>query len=160
MHTLETIIRTYGPALARVASSYEADRALREDLLQEMLLAIHRALPTLRDDASLAPFVFRIAHNRGVTHVLRERAARRNAVQIEPSDSPETPEESRIEADRTQRLHAAIRRLPLPYRQVITLVLEELSHQEIGEALGLSVSNVGVRVSRAKDQLKELLSDE
>jgi RNA polymerase sigma-70 factor (ECF subfamily) len=159
MHTIETIIRTHGPALARVASSYEADRALREDLLQEMLFAIHRALPSLREDASLAPFVFRIAHNRGVTHVLRQRAARRSDIPVELPASPQTPEESRIENERTLRLQAAIRRLPLPYRQVITLVLEDMSHLEIGEILGLSVSNVGVRVNRAKAQLKELLRD-
>jgi len=159
MHTIESIIRAYGPALARVASSYEADRALREDLLQETLFAIHRALPSLREDASLAPFIFRIAHNRGVTHALRQRAARRSDIPVELPVSPQTPEERRIESERTLRLQAAIRRLPLPYRQVITLVLEDMSHQEIGEVLGLGVSNVGVRVNRAKAQLKELLRD-
>jgi RNA polymerase sigma-70 factor (ECF subfamily) len=160
MPTIETIIHAYGPALARVATSYEADRALREDLLQEMLFAIHRALPSLREDASLAPFVFRIAHNRGVTHALRQRAARLGALQMEPPAEPTTPEESRIESERTHRLQAAIRRLPVPYRQVITLVLEEMSYQDIATTLGIGISNVGVRVSRAKAQLKEFLRDE
>ncbi len=160
MGMLETIIRSYGPGLARVAASYEADRALREDLLQEMLLAIHRALPSLREEASLGAYVFRIAHNRGVTHILRQRATRRDAQSYEPPEGAPTPEQRLIEDERARRLGAAIRRLALPYRQVITLVLEELSYTEIAEALGLSVSNVGVRVNRAKAQLKGLLSDE
>jgi RNA polymerase sigma-70 factor (ECF subfamily) len=159
MQSLETIIREFGPGLARVAASYEADRALREDLLQEMLFAIHRALPGLRDPDRLAPFVFRIAHNRGVTHVVRQRAARLMVPELEP-ENPKTPEQSRIENERTRRLENAIRRLPVPYRQVVTLVLEELSYEDIAQALGLSVSNVGVRLNRAKAQLKDMLRDE
>ena len=53
-----------------------------------------------------------------------------------------------------------MRGLPLPYRQVITLLLEDLSYEEIAEALGISLSNVGVRINRAKQQLKERLGDD
>ena len=62
--------------------------------------------------------------------------------------------------ERSRRLAAAIRRLPLPYRQVMTLLLEDLSHAQIAEALGLSRTNVAVRVSRAKALLKGLLDGE
>ena len=48
--------------------------------------------------------------------------------------------------------------LPLSYRQVVTLYLEEMSYAEIAEALDISESNVGVRISRAKQMLKEMLS--
>ena len=159
MGTLDAIIETYGPGLARVAASYEVDRALQEDLLQEMLLAIHRALPSLRDEASLGPFVFRIAHNRAVTYVTRQHAWRSRAQSQELAETSETPEHQLLADERARRLAAAVRRLPLPYRQVITLVLEDLSYAEIAETLGLSLSNVGVRVTRAKAQLKEFLHD-
>ena len=62
--------------------------------------------------------------------------------------------------ERSNRVTAAVRRLPLPYRQVMTLLLEELSYGEIAEALDISLSNVGVRVNRAKAQLKAMLDDE
>ena len=62
-----------------------------------------------------------------------------------------------IQAERGERLLAAIRRLALPYRQVMTLLLEDLSYEDIAEALSISVVNVGVRVNRAKKQLRELL---
>lgn len=54
----------------------------------------------------------------------------------------------------------AVRRLALPYRQVMTLILEDLSYEEIAEALGISIGNVGARVNRAKQQLKALLDNE
>ncbi len=161
MRGLEQIIADYGPGLARVAASYEADRMLREDLVQEMLVAIHRALPSLANPDSLAPFVFRIAHNRGVTHVARQAGARRADQSAALEDQfPETPEERMLSDERANQVAAAVRRLPLPYRQVMTLVLEELTYAEIAEALKISLSNVGVRVNRAKAHLKAMLDDE
>jgi len=157
MASLKSIIARYGGGLTRVAAAYEADKALQEDLVQDTLLAIHRALPSLRNEASLGPFVFRIAHNRGVSHVVRQRAARTAARYALLPDAPLNPEEELLADERSARLAAAIRLLPLPYRQVITLVLEDLSYEAIAETLNLTVSNVGVRLNRAKAQLKEIL---
>jgi RNA polymerase sigma-70 factor (ECF subfamily) len=154
------IIADYGAGLARVAASYEADKALQEDLQQEILIAIHRALPTLEKAESLAPFVFRIAHNRCVTHVMKRAGERRRAVPDEPAIEAATPEQMLIADERARRLTAAVRRLPLRYRQVMTLLLEDLSYAEIAEALEISLSNVGVRVNRAKAQLKVMLDEQ
>lgn len=160
MADLDGIIAAYGSGLARVAASYEADPALQEDLLQDILLAVHRALPSLRREERLAPFVFRIAHNRSVTHVMQQSARRTRAAPHPLEEETETPEQLLLADERSRRVAAAIRRLPLPYRQVMTLLLEELSYAEIAEALGLSLSNVGVRVNRAKALLKAQLDDE
>jgi RNA polymerase sigma factor (sigma-70 family) len=157
MADLQGIIAAYGPALARVTASYEADSALQEDLLQEILLAVHRALPALKDEGRLAPFIFRIAHNRSVSHVIQQSARRKVPTAFDTEGAAKSPEDLLLSNERTHKLAVAIRRLPLPYRQVITLVLEELTYAEIAEALGLSLSNVGVRVNRAKAQLKVLL---
>ena len=160
MRGLEHIVADYGSALARVAASYEADRMLQEDLTQEILIAIHRALPALANPDSLwRRSIFRIAHNRGVTHVARQTSMKRADI-AEPDGEAETPEAALLAAERSRRVAAAIRKLPLPYRQVMTLVLEELSYAEIAEVLDISLSNVGVRVNRAKAQLKAMLDDE
>jgi RNA polymerase sigma-70 factor (ECF subfamily) len=63
-----TVLREHAGLLSRVAASYEADPALRDDLLQDMALALWRGLPTWRGDAPLKAFIARIAHNRGATH--------------------------------------------------------------------------------------------
>jgi RNA polymerase sigma-70 factor (ECF subfamily) len=157
----EEVIAEFAPALARIAASYERDRALREELLQEMAFAIVRALPRLQDAAKLKAFVFRIAHNRAVSHVasrMRELALDEWPEHL-ASDAPD-PEQELLSRERSARLLDAVRRLSLPYRQVITLLLEDLSYEEIAETLGLSVANVGVRVNRAKQQLSALLHHE
>lgn len=160
MATLEQVLADYGPALARIASSYERDRALRDELVQEIAVAVWRALPSLQDEGKLKPFVFRIAHNRAVTHVARQAARpRQDELSESLRDGDADPEARLVEQEQSWRLVEAVRRLSLPYRQVITLVLEDLSYEEISEALGITVSNVGVRINRAKAQLKAMLDE-
>ena len=55
------------------------------------------------------------------------------------------------------RLVGAVRRLPLAYAQVVTLTLEGLSYAEIADVLGISETNVGARLTRARQMLRELL---
>jgi RNA polymerase sigma-70 factor (ECF subfamily) len=157
----QQVLAEFTPALARLVATYERDPALREELLQEVLMALVLSLPRLTRPEKLKPFVFRIAHNRSVSHIarrVRERAGQ------ETSDSEDHPapsqEEMLIRSEHGQRLLEAIRQLALPFRQVMTLLLEDMSYEDIAETLGISVSNVGVRVNRAKKQLKEMLQHE
>ena len=152
------VVTRFAPALARVVATYERDRALRDELLQEVLLAIVLALPRLTQPEKLKPFVFRIAHNRSLSHItrrIRERAHEETGIDADlPTPSQE---QALIKAERGERLLEAIRQLALPYRQVMTLILEDMSYEEIAETLGITVDNVGVRVNRAKKQLQERL---
>jgi RNA polymerase sigma-70 factor (ECF subfamily) len=76
----------------------------------------------------------------------------------EPEHPPSpSQEQALIQSEHGERLLEAIRRLTLPLRQVMTLLLEDMSYEDIAETLGISVTNVGVRVNRAKKQLKEIL---
>src|SRR5687767_1750537 len=104
MSGMDGIIGRYGQALARVAASYEADQALREDLLQDILLAIHQALPRLEKAESLAPFVFRIAHNRGVSHVVRQVRVKRGDLSGAGEAEVEHPEAMVASSERSRRL--------------------------------------------------------
>ncbi len=155
------VITQFAPALARVVASYERDRALQEELLQEVLMAILSSLPRLAHADKLKPFVFRIAHNRCLSHVakrMRERAHQESLDDLAAEAASQ--EQALIEQERGERLLEAIRGLTLPYRQVMTLILEDLSYDEIADTLGISVANVGIRVNRAKQQLKVLLGHE
>ena len=153
----ERLWAEFGASIGRLASSYESRAHAREDLLQDIRLAIWTALPRFRGDASMRTFVFRIAHNRALTHVWR----RKNAGQPEEAenvvDARENPEASAIENTNRAKLVDAIRGLPIPFRQVITLALEDLSHAEIAAVLGISENNVAVRMNRARNLLKEIL---
>jgi RNA polymerase sigma factor (sigma-70 family) len=157
----DRLLKEHGPALSRVAASYEAVLSRREELAQEIALAIWQALPQFRGDCSERTFVFRIAHNRGLSHAWRRKAAPpEDAAAIEPADPRPSPEEKADAGQRRERLLAAIRSLPVAYRQLLTLTLEELSQAEIAQVLGITENNVAVRLSRAKKALREALGSQ
>jgi RNA polymerase sigma-70 factor, ECF subfamily len=154
----DTVLAAHGPALGRLASSYTRTTGEREDLLQEIALAIWTALPHFRGECSERTFLFRIAHNRAIAHVSRRRLPVVDA-ETSPQVEDATPDPERALSSEQQgrRLLTAIQRLPLAYAQVVTLTLEGLSYEEIADVLGISESNVGARLTRARTMLRRLL---
>jgi RNA polymerase sigma-70 factor (ECF subfamily) len=150
------ICALYGDSLFRLACSYESAPDAREDLLQEVHLALWKALPGFRGECSLRTFVYRVAHNRGLTHVWRRRTTPVACEDLdEIGDSAPSPEASAIRRDGEASLMDAIRKLPVVYRQVITMALEELPQAEIAAVLGITENNVAVRLNRARKLLRE-----
>ncbi len=157
---LEAVLRDYGASLARIARIYAPRPADREDLLQEIAVALLRALPRFRGESGLGTFVYRVALNRAITRRARRapEALDLDAV-AEPSDPAPGPEQRQIEAERRERLLVAVRRLPAALGEVVALSLEGLAHGEIAEVLGISENNVAVRALRARALLREWLED-
>ena len=157
----ERILAEHGPAISRLAFSYEPVGSVREELVQEIGLAVWQALPHFRGDCSERTFVFRIAHNRGLSHVWRRRPPHQPLDDLEdahqPIDPRPHPEELAARLDERSRLMSAIQSLPVTHRQIIVLMLEGLSHAEIAEVSGITENNVGVRLSRARKALKDAL---
>jgi len=153
-------LRDHAGLVARVARSYEADAARCEELRQDIALALWRALPAFRGEASLATFVARIAHNRGIDHMLARQRDPQGAALAEDWPDPLPEPVQRVEiGERQSRLLAAIRTLPLGMRQVVTLALEGFSHQEIASVLDIETNAVDARLSRARRRLRDLLGD-
>jgi len=152
------LLHQHAGLLSRIAASYEADPSLREDLLQDIALALWRALPTWRGEASQKTFVARVAHNRGATHVISERRRPRtsalNELIVDQAGGPE--QHAQLDQQR-MRLQDTVRALPLTLRQAVTLALEGFSQQEIADALGITTNNVAVRLNRARTMLSLVL---
>jgi RNA polymerase sigma-70 factor (ECF subfamily) len=155
---IERVLGAYGSLLRRVAAAYERDAAAREDLLQEILLALWQALPRFRGECAERTFVLRVAHNRAITHAFRRppRGATLEAA-VEVADPRPGPERDAAAAQRRDRLLAALHRLPLATRQILTLSLEGLAGAAIAELLGITENNANVRLSRARSALRDEL---
>jgi RNA polymerase sigma factor (sigma-70 family) len=149
------LLTEHEPGLRRVARAYARSTAESEDLFQEIALGIWRALPSFRGACSERTFVFRVAHNRGITFAALRRP-QGEEVEDWPAGAP-TPEESANEAQRRDALWRGIRELAPGARAVLTLALEGLSHDEIGDVLGITANAVGVRLSRAREELRRTL---
>ncbi|HUQ52436.1 MAG TPA: RNA polymerase sigma factor [Gammaproteobacteria bacterium] len=146
--------------LTRLAASYAGNRSDRDDLLQEIAIAVWRALPSLRGDCSERTFLFRIAHNRCMTHLSKRRpTVSLDEAQIDVEDPNVSAETLLAEEQQRRRFVQAIRGLPAIHREVLVLFLEGMDYGEIAAVVGISESNVGVRLNRARQRLKELLEE-
>lgn len=63
------MLNEHDAAIRRLTASYERDASRCQDLVQDIWLAVWPALPRFRDDCSERTFVYRIAHNRAVSHI-------------------------------------------------------------------------------------------
>lgn len=143
--------------LSRLAYSYTRDIARRDDLLQEVSIAVWQALPRWRGEGSLRAFIARVAHNRSVDVLATEQRLSARVLDDgwpDPNADPLRHAEAQQQRD---ELLSAVISLPLGYRQVVALALEGFSHREISDALGLEENAVAQRLSRARRQLRDLM---
>lgn len=158
--TFEEIVRDHGAMIRRIALSYESAPDLADELVQEIYVAIWRALPSFRGEATLRTFLARIATNRAVTHVARAMKVPRSVELNGQIPSGMASQEHRaIARDRRALLITAVRQLPLKYRQPVMLVLEGMTFEEVGRVLGITSNAVGVRMSRAKQLLRDSMGE-
>jgi RNA polymerase sigma-70 factor (ECF subfamily) len=159
--TFEAVVREHGAMIARIAASHEARPHLAEELVQEIWFAVWRALPAFRGDSSLRTFVARIAANRAASHVAKAvRTPKAQDADEALVASGDDPEADALARDRSARLLAALRELPLVSRQAVTLTLEGFGPAEIAASLGISANAVSIRLARAKEHLRRRMGDE
>ena len=157
--SFDRIIAEHGPLVSRIAMSYEADAALREDLTQQIFLAVWQALPSFRADSSLRTFIARIAQNRSISYVAKQ-VRQPPTAEVPEELAAASPEESAIEASEHRSLLDATRRLPLPQREVVVLLLEGFDYAEIAEMLNIAPNALALRLTRAKAGLKKMLEQQ
>ncbi len=154
--TFAALMQEHAAMMTRIARSYEADPGRAEDLVQEIQLAVWRALPRFNAGAGLRTYIARIAHNRAITHVSREvrRPASVDLDEDMPAAHP-SPEDMTVERDARRKLESAVRRLPVGQRVVATLALEGFTPEEVASVLGITPTAASVRLHRAQKQLRE-----
>jgi RNA polymerase sigma-70 factor (ECF subfamily) len=144
---------TYAPAMRRLCAAYARGSHDREDLFQNIFLAIWKALPGYRGDSSERTWIYSIAHNVALTWQARERRwlDRRRDLD-EASTTAEAPA-----SDRRAQLYALISRLPPVDRQLVILWLEGFTGAEIAAVAGMQPNAVAVRLTRIRQSLSETL---
>jgi RNA polymerase sigma-70 factor (ECF subfamily) len=120
-----------------------------DDVVQETLVALHRARHTFDPDRPIEPWLFAIARNAAVDHLRRQRLRSSWEVLVA------TPPEARVDDGRLPRLEALLGRLSPSQRQAFELVqLEGLSVEAAAAHAGVSTTALKVRAHRAYKALK------
>jgi RNA polymerase sigma-70 factor, ECF subfamily len=153
----ESWMRDHVAILYRVANAF-ASGADREDLMQELLLAAWRSIPQFRGEAKPSTFLYRVSHHAALSW---KRTQRRHAREVEPiaAEAAAAADPPAHEQDALERLYAAIRELPALDRSLVLLHLDGLSYREAAAIHGLTETNVGARLTRARARLAQRLQE-
>jgi RNA polymerase sigma-70 factor, ECF subfamily len=153
-----TLMEQYGPALRRLAGAYVIQPPDREDLFQEIAVAIWQAIPKFRGESSERTWLYRIAHNVAISSSAKLRRKKQREESIPESfDRPSVSsdaEQDLLKEEKRRLLIGSIRDLPAVDRQIVLLHLEGLSYVEIEEVTGLSETAIATRLTRIREKLK------
>lgn len=151
------ILSNYQGILFKVSLVYYKNKTDREDNVQEIIYQLWKSFPGIRNRKSIGSWIYAVSINTSISMI-------KKASRIEYRETlPELPDSSNFFEDlallESQRLLLnAIHRLDEINKSIMLLYLEEKSYDEIAEILGISKSNVGVRINRAKELLKQNLN--
>ncbi len=148
----------FHPLIIRIAKAYADSADDQKDLAQEIFLQLWRSIPRFRGNSAETTWIYRVALNTSLAW-RRGQIRRRKRFPISLIDPSELQaRDHTLGPDNIVRqLYAAIRQLPPADTSVMLMHLDGLAYEQMAEVLGITVSNVGVRIHRAKAKLAELL---
>lgn len=135
-----------------------------QDVVQDSLIRCYRRWEgALEPNPALLRWLYRVAHNRAIDFI--RQSSRREALHEAHKRETLGDEDSRLHArevsDAAQRAADVLRKLAVREQQIVILkVYEERSYKEIGDLLGITVSNVGYILHHAMRKLAEALKEE
>jgi RNA polymerase sigma-70 factor (ECF subfamily) len=165
----ELLVKTYQNKIINIAYGMLADREDAYDVAQEVFVKLYRKIGSFTGAAALDTWIYRITVNASLDE-LRKRGRRVRTVPIalkiddeEEYDLPiadekASPENIALSNERRREILGAVSKLSEKYRSVLILrEFEDLEYEQIAQVLGISVGTVKSRLSRARENLRNLL---
>lgn len=148
--SFEEIHKQYYQRVFRLCVGYLNDKDWAKDVAQETFITIWQQLEKFRGESSIGTWIFRIASNQCLRQIEKEKRMPKGQILADYEDKSTNSAELR-----TVFLYKCIAELPESDRLIISLELEDVKQNEIASILGLSESNVRVKIHRIKEKLTE-----
>ena len=147
------IAREYKDTIYMVCYMFSQNTAEVDDLYQEILINMWRSLPSFEGRSSLKTWIWRLSLNTCISYD-RKRSSKGKAMPLDMQIN--LYEDTDHDSKQIKMLHERINRLGVFDRAIIMLWLENMPYEEIGAIVGISAKNVGVRLVRIREQLKNM----
>jgi len=142
--------------LHKVCHLYTNTPEDREDLFQEILIQLWKSIHQFRENSKISTWMYKVALHTAITHLnkTKKHTIHKDGV-VETIDYHQLPESYGQED--FDLLYMAISQLNKIDKALTLLYLEKHSYQEIASLMGISESNVGVKINRIKSKLKTIM---
>ncbi len=175
MDAFRVLVEMFSDRVMRVmASVLHCDRAMAEDLCQEVFLRVHKGLPEFDGEGRFVSWLHTIAMNVAITEYRRRRTQKRDRrtvsidaplagtddLYLTPSGREVDPGERAHQQEFLAKVRACVQQLPEEFRAAVVLRdMESLSYEEIAAALGLAPGTVRSRIHRGRLLLQDMLRE-
>ncbi|MDX8340605.1 RNA polymerase sigma factor [Draconibacterium sp. IB214405] len=150
--------------IKRICNYYNANKTDQQDMYQEILVNIWKSLDNFRGDSSINTWIYRIAINTSLNYT--GKAYRHLKVMVDADQynlssilDDQSLEMKLLEEKQLEQLQNELNTLSVIDKALISLMLEGLTMKEIGDVIGITESNVKVKIHRIKSQLKQKMED-
>ena len=147
-------IHDYQKIIYKVCKVYRNNKKDQEDLFQEIVYQLWKSYPSFKGESKISSWIYRITLNTAMA-IYRKGKPGIDYYEEFPEQIHPTTEKS--VSENAERLFWALRKLNDAEKALMSLYLEDFSYQEIAEIVGISESNVGVKLNRIKNKLKTIL---
>ena len=144
----DSIYKEYWSKIYRLCMAYVNDASWAQDIAQDTFVIVWKQLPTFRQESSVGTWIYRIATNNCLRQLERQKGREKQELSLNIPDEKPVDIEPQI-----QLLYRFIGELPELERIIISLELEEVKQAEIAQIVGVSESNVRVKIHRIKERL-------
>lgn len=146
------MVREHKNTIYTVCYMFSNDEDEVSDLFQETLINLWKGFESFRHESKLSTWIYRVAMN---TCISADRKKRKQGTKVPLSMDISLYNDEDHETKQVRQLHERIQRLDLIDRALVMMWLEGMNYDEIAEVIGISVKNVGVKLVRIKEKLKQ-----
>ena len=143
----------------KVVNAYCKDKALHEDLTQEIILRLWSSFDHYDRQYKISTWIYRIALNTAISFYRKGANESRNSIEFSRHHENTLISETPSEGDpKLHLLNQFIQELKEVDKALILLYLDGYSHKEIAEIVGISPTNVGTKLTRIKKVLRKKIN--
>jgi RNA polymerase sigma-70 factor (ECF subfamily) len=137
----------------KIARAFTHSAEQMEDLFQDILLQLWISLPNFQQNAKESTWIYRVAFNTAVVWDRKQKTHKKlKSITLNAQPANEKTDENN---ELIEHLYTAIRQLSKLDTSLILMSLDGLSYKQMADVSGITESNVGVKLNRAKKQLAE-----
>ncbi len=149
----ENVVKQYKANMYMICYMYAKDKDEANDFFQETLIRLWQGFKQFRGESNINTWVSRICINTCISSL---RKKKKHARTIPLSIDVELLEETNENGKQLAQMYRLIGKLGVLDKALVLLWLDNMSYAEIAEIMGMTVSNVSVKLTRIKGKLKEM----
>ncbi len=147
------LIRQNEGIIYKITRAYTDEPHDQKDLYQDIVFQLWKSYPSFKGASKVSTWIYRIALNTSITHS-KKGGRTTSSIALDFDVMERHDEQSEHMQERVEIMYAHIKKLSIIEKGIVLLYFEGKSHAEIAEITGFTTSNIGTRLSRIKNKLK------